>query len=93
MDVVGLYPSIPHEAGLKALRGAIDKQDKEPILTKDLVKVAEFVLKNNFFEFNCKIKQVAGTAINTKFAPTYACFFMDKFEASFRETQQVQPLV
>ena len=24
-DVVGLYPSIPHEAGLKALREVLDK--------------------------------------------------------------------
>ena len=59
-----------------------------------MVKLAEFVLKNNFFEFNSKIKQqVSGTAIDTKFAPPYACLFMDKFETSFLETQQLQPLV
>ena len=93
-DVVGLYPSIPHEAGLRALRETLDKQDKKCIPTEDLVKMAEFVLKNNFFEFNCKIKQrVLGTAIDTKFAPPYACLFMDKFETSFLETQQLQPLV
>ena len=93
-DVVGLYPSIPHEAGLRALREALDKQDKKCIPTEDLVKMAEFVLKNNFFEFNSKIKQqVSGTAIGTKFAPPYACLFMDKFETSFLETQQLQPLV
>ena len=63
-DVVGLYPSIPHEAGLRALREALDKQDKKCIPTEDLVKMAEFALKNNFFEFNSKIKQqVSGTAI------------------------------
>ena len=45
-DVVGLYPSIPHEAGLKA------KQ------------------------------QISGTAIGSKFAPRYACIFMDKVETS-----------
>ena len=28
-DVVGLYPSIPHEAGLRALKEALDKQDKK----------------------------------------------------------------
>ena len=56
-DIVGLYPSIPHEAGLRALREALDKQDKKCIPTEDLVKMAEFVLKNNFFEFNSKIKQ------------------------------------
>ena len=27
-DVVGLYPNIPHEAGLRALRETLDKQDK-----------------------------------------------------------------
>ena len=93
-DVVGLHPSIPHEAGLRALKEALDKQDKKCIPTEDLVKMAEFVLKNNFFEFNSKIKQqVSGTAIGTKFAPPYACLFMDKFETSFLETQQLQPLV
>ena len=85
---------MPHEAGLRALREALDKQDKTCIPTEDLVKMAEFVLKNNFFELNSKIKQqVSGTAIGTKFAPPYACLFMDKFETSFLETQQLQPLV
>ena len=55
-DVVRLYPSIPLEVRLKALREALDKQDKKYIPTKDLVKMAEFVLKNNFFEFNSKIQ-------------------------------------
>ena len=46
--------------------------------------MAEFVLNNNFFEFNGKIKQqVSGTAIDTKFAPPYGRLFMDKFEISF----------
>ena len=27
-DVMGLYPSIPHEAGLGVFREALDKQDK-----------------------------------------------------------------
>ena len=41
--------------------------------------MADFVLKNNYFEFNGQIKQqISGTAIGTKFAPPYACLFMDK---------------
>ena len=56
--------------------------------------MVEFVLRNKYFEFNIKIKQqVSGTAIGTKFAAPYACLFMDKFETSFLETQQLQPLV
>ena len=56
--------------------------------------MAESVLKNNFTEFNSKVKQqVSGTAIGTKFAPPYACLFIYKFEISFLEAQQLQPLV
>ena len=79
-DVVGLYPSIPHEAGLKALKEALDKNRN--IATNDLIRMAEFVLKNNYFEFNGQVKQqISRTAIGTKFAPTYACIFMDNVES------------
>ena len=92
MEVVGLYPSITREAGLTALREALDKQEVKCTPTEDLVKMAEFVLKNNYF--NSKIKQpVSGTATGTKFAPLYACLYTDKFEANFLETQQLQPLM
>ena len=38
--------------------------------TNDLVKIAKFVLKNNFFEFDNEIKQqIFDTAIGTKFIP------------------------
>ena len=36
-DVVGLYPSIPHEAGLRALKEVLDKRDEKKISTEDLV--------------------------------------------------------
>ena len=50
--------------------------------------MAEFVLKNNFFEFNNQIKQqISGMAIGTKCAPTYSCIFMDKVETELWDTQ------
>ena len=53
--------------------------------------MAEFVLKNNFFEFNGKVKkQNSGTASGTKFAPPYACIFMDKVEKEFLKSQELQ---
>ena len=52
VDVVGLYPSIPHEAGLKALKEARGKRENRNIATNDLIRMAEFVLKNHHFEFN-----------------------------------------
>ena len=62
------------EAGLKAFREVLDKQDKKSIPTEDSVKMTEFVLKNNFYEFKIKIKQqVSGTAICTKITSPYAC--------------------
>ena len=56
-----LYLSISHEAGLTALKEALDKQDKKCIPTEDLVKMAEFVLKKNFFALSLTVK------LNNKF--------------------------
>ena len=48
-DIVGLYPTIPHEASLKTLREALKKENEKSIPKEDLVNITEFVLKNNFF--------------------------------------------
>ena len=78
-DLVGLYPSIPHQAGLEALREALDKRKTHKVPTSKLIKMAEFVLKNNYFQFSDKVhRQISGTAIGTKFAPPYSCIFMDQ---------------
>ena len=93
-DVMGLYPSIPLELGLKALEEALEKRGAIQVSTSDLVKMAKFVLQNNYFEFNGETKQqISGTAIGTKFAPPYACIFMDQVESEFLKTQTHQPLV
>ena len=54
-DVVGLYLSIPHDAGLQALYEKLEKRTDKKIPTTDLVGKAEFILKNNIFEFETKI--------------------------------------
>ena len=93
-DVLGLYPSIPHDAGLKVLEKALNNRTDKKVLTEDMVKMAKFVLKNNYFEFNGKVKQqISGTGIGAKFAPPYACIFMVKVETSFLETQEMKHLV
>ena len=56
-DVVGLYPSIPHNVGLRAFQEAVDKREQKQIPTEKLVQMEEFVLKNIFFEFNNQIKK------------------------------------
>ena len=89
-DVVGLYSSIPHNVGPRALKEALDKREQRKVPTEDLVQMADFLLKNIFFEFNNQIKQqFSGKAIGIKCAPTYACIFMDKVE--FLEIQRDKP--
>ena len=65
-----MYPSIPHQAGLSALKEALENRlvrKKNP--TKNLIQTAQFVLKNNLFEFNNKVfQQLSETATGTKFA-------------------------
>ena len=51
--------------------------------------MAEFVLKNNLFEFNSKFyKQISRTTIGTNFAPPYACILMNYIETEFLKSQQ-----
>ena len=50
--------------------------------------------KKNCFEFDRSVyQQVSGAAIGTRFAPPYACIFMDRLENSILETQTLKPLV
>ena len=60
--------------------------------TEDVGKMADFVLKNSFLGFGSKFsKQIPGTATGTKFAPPYACIFMDHSETKFLKTQDIKP--
>ena len=93
-DVVGLYPSIPHNKGISALKQELEEQRSTKIPNNDLVKLAEFVLENDLFEFNDKVKQqISGTTTGTKFAPPYACIYMDKIETDFLKSEDLQPFI
>ena len=93
-DVVGLYTNIPHILGLQSLRKRLNETGICKVPNEEIISMAEFVLKNNYFEFNGKVCwQISGTAIGTKFAPPYACIFIDEMETSFLKTQQFQPCI
>ena len=93
-DVMSLYPNISHEAGSKSLKEALGRKRERKISSEDLLKMTEFVLKNNYFEFDRSVyKEVSGTAIDIKFAPPYAFTFMDRLENSSLETQSLKPLM
>ena len=47
------------------------------IYAKTMAKMAEFILENDYFEFNREVKQqILVTASRTNFAPIYTCVFM-----------------
>ena len=93
-NVVRLYSNIPQEAGLNATREALDNRENKLIPTNNLLEMANFVLKKNYFEFNGKVKkQLLGTATGTNFSPTYASVFMNKLESDFLKSQEFTPLL
>ena len=94
IDVVGLYPNIPHEKGLIAIRKAPDTRKNKTISTDSLIELAEFVLKNNIFEHDRSVfKQLRGTATGTKITPPYAIIFMDSLEEHILSNSLLKPLV
>ena len=94
MDVVGLYPNIPHGEGLAFLRTFLETMDNKQISSDTLTELAAVVLKNNIFEFDEKtFKQKRGTAIGTKFAPPYAVLFMADFEEKMLESFEKKPMI
>ena len=94
IDVVGLYPNIPHSEGLISLRRFLELRDNKQISSDSLIELAEIVLKNIFFEFDQKtFKQVRGTAIGTKFAPPYAILFMADLEEKILNAFEEKPMI
>ena len=63
IDVVDLYPNIPHQEGLIVIRKALDTRKDKTTSTDSLIEVAECVLQNNIFEHNKSVfKQLRVTS-------------------------------
>lgn len=85
------WGSTLHDVGLKVLWNQYEKFIDKTVPTEDFIKMAKFVVKNNFFEFNSKFcKQISGTVIGTKFALPYAYIFMDYIGREFLKPQQTK---
>ena len=88
IDVVGLYPNIPHDEGLIALRKLLESREDKTIY------LAECVLKNHIFEHNLSsFKELRETAIGTKMAPPYAIIFTGDLEERILQNCSFKPLV
>ena len=94
MDVVGLYPNIPHGEGLASLYKFLETRENKQISSDTLAELTEIVLKNNISKFDKKtFKQKCGTAIGIKFAPPYAILFMADLEEKLWEIFEKIPMI
>ena len=92
MDVVGLYPNIPHEEGLSALRKRLETRKEKYVSTDTIIVLAEVVLKNKIITFGEKtLKQKRGTAIVTKFAPPHSILFIAELEEKIIKESEFKP--
>ena len=76
------------------MRKALDLRKGKRISTESLIKLAEYVLKNNNFEHNLSFyNQLRGTAIGTKMALSYAIIFLGDLEERFFNNCDISPRV
>ena len=96
LDVSSLYTNIPNLEGLRAIGRFLSShreygKDPEPS-NQSLCQLLNMVLTMNSFQFNGEdYLQVAGTAMGTRVAPTYANIFMADFERLNVYTYPLQP--
>lgn len=83
-DVVSLYTNIPHDLGLTAIEYWLDNYKNfiaRPFSKEFILEAISIVLKENTFHFDGKFyRQIQGTAMGTKMAPTYATLVMGYLE-------------
>ncbi len=94
LDVISLYPNIPILEGLRASWGFLSRNRKaETNLTNtSIIRLLNLVLTKNNFEFNGEhYIQIAGTAMGTRVAPSFANLFMGQFEKDHVYTYPLQP--
>ena len=85
VDVVGLYLNIPQKEGIeRVIKYHYDKFPDEVVPKNHLRAFMQTILKHNIFHFAGKMfKQIKGTAMGTKFAPSFANIFMASVEEDF----------
>uniref|UniRef100_A0A8C5LVT7 Reverse transcriptase domain-containing protein n=1 Tax=Leptobrachium leishanense TaxID=445787 RepID=A0A8C5LVT7_9ANUR len=73
-DVQSLYSIIPHDRGCDAMHYHLKKYQLYPEEQSEFIlEGIRFILQNNYFSFNNQFYlQCTGTAMGTRFAPSYA---------------------
>ena len=94
LDVASLYTNIPHNDGIQACSDFLDKRVNPTIKTTRLCDLIRMILTNNTFTFDGQhYRQINGTAMGTKMAPSYANLFMGNFEQKALAAATHSPLI
>ena len=84
LDICSLYSNIDHDLGKTAIKYWLDTHPDdihERFTAKFILESIDIILKNNTFQFgNRHFIQRNGTAMGTKFAPTYATLVLGYLE-------------
>ena len=82
IDVKSLYTNIPQDEGIQTVLDMLDKHpDPNRPHNNILKQMMTYILKYNYFQFNNdNYLQIHGTAMGTKFAPSFANIFMAHIE-------------
>ena len=92
-DVVTLYPSIPIEDGMSAVREMLQQHGEEidmlGLTCDEIIRLIRFVLKNNYFRFEGTVyQQRQGVAMGNHLAQPFAIIFMGRLEQRMLETAE-----
>ncbi|XP_075462091.1 protein-arginine deiminase type-2 isoform X2 [Ascaphus truei] len=84
-DVTSLYTVINHDQGVEAIRRVLEQDDSlESGFREFIIEGIRYILTHNFFNYdNEYYLQVCGTAMGTRFAPSYANIFMGMWEENY----------
>ena len=75
--MIGLFTNIPHSDGQEAVNEALEERTKKYISTELLIRLSEFILENNIFQFNNTLwRQSIGAAMGSRPITPYANIFM-----------------
>ena len=81
MDYSAMYPSIPDNLSLPAIREYLDSRADGQPSTEQVMKLLDVVSKSNYFEFGEQLfKQTGGCSIGKKHAPPLCCLAAGKLE-------------
>ncbi|OCT70436.1 hypothetical protein XELAEV_18037355mg [Xenopus laevis] len=84
LDVQSLYSRIHHVDGLRAINKFLKQYLQSDVQINFLLEAIEFILSHNTMSFNGQLfRQITGTAMGTKFAPSYAGLFMAMWEDEY----------